>query len=409
MMKFLNRVREPRDIARILLGRPTRLEVKAKDTAAKAAKRAQRNARHEAMRLAKAAREAARLEAKQASKAARRERNHQARLAALPLIAPPRFAIDNIELTNRCPMRCVMCPRTNHMTRPQGFMTFDIFQRVIDELILVNPTAGRLGTYLHHFGESLLHPELDRFVAYAEHRGVRTMISVNPLAMKDAVIDRLIQSPPSYLMIALDGHDNESFARIRGVKNGYDLSVERLQRYLARKVKEKIPTHVEFSMVDFVENAESIRLLKGRWAAVEGIDAVVAKRFSAWDGSAAEINAYAPVPMTNEEARKHQALPSCELPWEKLSILWDGTVVPCCYDFDKKVVLGNIKEKTLSEIWNGEPMQALRAEFRSNRLENPLCRDCPKLYRLVRTADDEVPAALDAAADPVRGVLPEYA
>jgi hypothetical protein len=37
------------------------------------------------------------------------------------------FSIANIELTNRCPMRCVMCPRTHRMGRPQGYMNFDVF------------------------------------------------------------------------------------------------------------------------------------------------------------------------------------------------------------------------------------------------------------------------------------------
>jgi MoaA/NifB/PqqE/SkfB family radical SAM enzyme len=165
-------------------------------------------------------------------------------------------------------------------------------------------------------------------------------LSINPLAMKDRVIDALIQSPPSYLMIALDGHDDASFERIRGVPDAYDFSVERLHVYLARKVAAKVPTFVELGMIDFVENENSLHLLRDRWNGVKGIDNVTAKRFITWDGSAEEINAYAPQPMTNEEARKHFPVPSCHLPWETVSITWDGSVVPCCYDYDRKIVLG---------------------------------------------------------------------
>jgi radical SAM protein with 4Fe4S-binding SPASM domain len=218
--------------------------------------------------------------------------------------------------------------------------------------------------------------------------------------MKDKVIDLLISSPPSYLMIALDGHDNESFERIRGVRNAYNISVERLHRYLTRKVAAKAPTFVELGMIDFVENADSLHLLRDRWTSVEGIDSVTAKRFTAWDGSAEEINAYAPAPMTNEEARKHFMVPSCRLPWETLSITWDGSVVPCCYDYDRKVVLGNIGQQTLAEIWNGERMRALREEFRSNAVNNPLCRQCPKLYRTAKRLE---PKKASASALPTRG------
>ena len=39
------------------------------------------------------------------------------------------FGLHNIELTNRCPMRCVMCARTHGMTRAQGNMGFALFRR----------------------------------------------------------------------------------------------------------------------------------------------------------------------------------------------------------------------------------------------------------------------------------------
>jgi radical SAM protein with 4Fe4S-binding SPASM domain len=383
-MTTLSRIREPRDLARILLGRPTRAE------------------QEELARV----REVKRLAQEQEKAEARARRDQMLwelkywrSLAVKPVYAEPIFAIDNIELTNRCPMRCIMCPRTEHMTRAQGYMSFEVFKRVIDEFVAVNPEAARTkGAFLHHFGESLLHPEVGRFIRYAEESGVRVKLSINPLAMKDRVIDALIQSAPSYLMIALDGHDDASFERIRGVPDAYDFSVERLHVYLARKVAAKVPTFVELGMIDFVENENSLHLLRDRWAGVEGIDNVTAKRFITWDGSAEEINAYAPQPMTNEEARKHFPVPSCHLPWETVSVTWDGSVVPCCYDYDRKMVLGNVMQQTLTEIWNGPSMRALRTEFRSNAVENPLCRQCPKLYRTSKRmesseAEDGIAAA----------------
>ena len=386
-MIMFSRIREPRDVARIFLGRPTRAEQE------------ETTRRRERKRLAR--KETKKAEARAKRHQLNRELDYWKGLAERPVYAEPNFAIDNIELTNKCPMRCVMCPRTNHMTRAQGFMSFDIFKQVVDEFIEVNPEAARTrGAFLHHFGESLLHPEIDRFIRYAEENGVRVKLSVNPLAMKDRVIDLLIAAPPSYLMIALDGHDDESFERIRGVPNAYDFSVERLNLYLQRKMKANVSTFVELGMIDFGENEDSLHLLRDRWTGVEGIDSVTAKRFITWDGSVEEINAYSPPPVANDEARKHHVLPSCHLPWETISITWDGSVVPCCYDYDRRMVLGNVNHQTLTEIWNGEPMRSLREEFRSNAVNNPLCRQCPKLYSLSKwnePSDDEETSAADEA------------
>jgi len=55
-----------------------------------------------------------------------------------------------------------------------------------------------------------------------------------------------------------------------------------------------------------------------------------------------------------------------------LLVEWDGTVLPCCRDH---IVLGNLHETSLPEIWNGPAMQALRASFYSRELR-PHCARC---------------------------------
>ena len=62
-----------------------------------------------------------------------------------------------------------------------------------------------------------------------------------------------------------------------------------------------------------------------------------------------------------------------------MTITWNGEVVPCCYDYDNKYVVGNASSNTLNEIWRGERMTALRREFLSNQVTNSLCRSCPSL------------------------------
>lgn len=94
------------------------------------------------------------------------------------------YTIFNIELTNRCPFKCIMCARTHNMTRAQGLMDFDLFRKVIDEYVQDSPEQA-MGSecWMHHFGESLVHPEFDHFIAYASARGVFTALSLNPLCL----------------------------------------------------------------------------------------------------------------------------------------------------------------------------------------------------------------------------------
>jgi radical SAM protein with 4Fe4S-binding SPASM domain len=288
------------------------------------------------------------------------------------------FSIFNIELTNHCIMKCVMCPRTNNMSRALGYIDLDLFKKSIDELAESNPTFNlNQILWLHHFGESLLHPEFGKCIKYASGKNINSGLSINPIMLNDAVAEELLSARPHILYISLDGHDDKSFFKIRGVKNAYETSKKRLLSFLRKKIETNSTIKIVFSMIDFGLNSRSIELTRNYWETMPGIDTFLAKSFTTWDGSAFDVNNLI-------ENRDHSPLDKtavqCTWPWERMTILWDGDVVPCCFDYDKKYVLGNIKDSTLSDIWNSKRIQQLRQEFISNNVRNPLCINCERLY-----------------------------
>jgi radical SAM protein with 4Fe4S-binding SPASM domain len=287
------------------------------------------------------------------------------------------FSIFNIELTNHCIMKCVMCPRTGHMTRAQGYMDFGLYRRTIDELARSNHDFSKGNVlWLHHFGESLLHPEFSSFIHYASERNIRTGLSINPFMLTPRVRDLLLESKPGILYISLDGHDDASFEEIRGMPGAYETSKVRLQEFLGEKISRRVDTVVILSMIDFGLNRQSIELTRASWEKVTGIDSVLVKSYTSWNGSVTRINELAG-PGT---APSDRSSVRCTIPWDTMTITWDGDVVPCCFDYDKKYVLGNIGRSTLSEIWTDGPLERLRNEFISNNVQNPLCRNCERLY-----------------------------
>jgi len=283
-------------------------------------------------------------------------------------------------------MKCTMCARTYKMTRPQGFMDMVVFKKIIDEISgLDAPFIHREGFWLHHFGESLLHPEFDKMLRYCYEKGVKAGLSVNPLVMGKEIARKLIDARPNLLFFALDGHDDESFYKIRGVPNAYGKSKQNLLNFL--EIKKKVGSRIKtvVCMIDFPGNRDSINQMMDYWGKMEGIDEVILKPFTYWNGEVGEINRLVlkssksgdVVPV--EEKRAGRA--KCCTPWASMSIVWDGDVVPCCYDYDKKYILGNVKDSSLMEIWNGGKMQQLRKEFLSGNVKNPLCEKCPTLYQ----------------------------
>jgi radical SAM protein with 4Fe4S-binding SPASM domain len=67
----------------------------------------------------------------------------------------------------------------------------------------------------------------------------------------------------------------------------------------------------------------------------------------------------------------------CDLLYHKMYILYSGDVVLCCMDWRRQVILGNVREQTLREIWDGEKyhhFRRLHEEGRSEELD--LCATC---------------------------------
>ena len=295
---------------------------------------------------------------------------------------PAPFWIHNIELTNRCPFKCIMCPRTHTMTRDEGLMDFGLFQSVVDQMVYENRTRAparmkKETVWLHHFGESLVHPNFHEFSIYARYQGLNPGFSLNPLMLTTKVIDKLIEADPATVYISLDGHDNESFEKIRGVANAYEKSKDHLMDYLGRKVAAGSKTKVILSMIYFPLNADSIEKTTDHWSSLKGIDEFLRKPFETWDGTVNEINDLN-FSKPQHEARQRQL--KCMKPWYKMTVNWDGTVVACCYDHDKRYVLGDVSRQPLSDIWNGPEMQELRRQFITLDVKTSPCRSCEQLY-----------------------------
>jgi MoaA/NifB/PqqE/SkfB family radical SAM enzyme len=65
----------------------------------------------------------------------------------------------------------------------------------------------------------------------------------------------------------------------------------------------------------------------------------------------------------------------CIYPWIHLHTYPTGEAYPCCHAEMKPGVVGNCRTNTLAEIWNGAPMQKLRADM-LNETPNASCVRC---------------------------------
>lgn len=70
----------------------------------------------------------------------------------------------------------------------------------------------------------------------------------------------------------------------------------------------------------------------------------------------------------------------CILPFSQIVVRSEGKVSLCCNDAYGEYTLGDVREMSLLEIWNGNPFRNLRDQALQGRFSHPACRKCDMLY-----------------------------
>lgn len=268
-------------------------------------------------------------------------------------------AIDQIELTNRCPYTCIMCPRTSSMTRGLGDMSRGLFEKILGEI------AGRQNYVgLHHFGESLLHRDLPEFIASAREAGVLAGLSCNPPSLKPQLADRILKAGLANLLLSLDSLDDDHYRQIRGQAANFARADRHLRSLVNLRNSIGGSTTLTLQMIQLHHNTdEAERFLD--YCADVGVDRGVVIRLGRWDFDDTKVAG-----LGEWNSPLHDGY--CGKPISSVVVLWDGRVVPCCHDYDGDVVLGNLSVQTLDEIWNSKAAR----RFQTQSDDTELCRKC---------------------------------
>ena len=137
-----------------------------------------------------------------------------------------------IEATNDCNLKCIMCPRTSKMERELGYMDFDLFKKAIDEV-----EVGSV--HFSGLGEPLLHPQIKEMFAYARDKGLEVGLWTNGLNLDEGFSKQIIEREfVDYIIFGFDASSKETYAKVKGV-DLFDKAVENITRFLKLK-KEKV-------------------------------------------------------------------------------------------------------------------------------------------------------------------------
>lgn len=283
-----------------------------------------------------------------------------------------------IEPTTACNLRCPECPSgLRAFTRATGNLKTDFFRKIIDEL---HKKVFYLTFYFQ--GEPYINPAFLDMVSYAHKKGIYTATSTNAHFLNDNNARKTIESGLDRLIISIDGTTQDTYEAYR--KAGKLENVLQGARNVIKwkkELKSKTP-HIIFQFLVVKPNEHQIPDIY-QLAEELGADEVRLKTAQIYDyknGSPLiptidKYSRYAPQTDGTYQI-KNQLLNHCWKLWHSCVITWDGMVVPCCFDKDATYRLGDLKNTSFKDIWEGKMYQNFRKQLLKGRDTIDICTNC---------------------------------
>ena len=270
------------------------------------------------------------------------------------------------EVTDHCNAECIMCPRDLHKNaRPHGIMNLAKYKKSIDEVVAL----GCRQVVLTGFGEPLIDKRLEEKVAYAKSKGMRTYIISNASLLTKERSLRLINAGLDELRVSYYGMRKETYETVM-VGLEYDETMKNLQDFLDARVELGVKRpRFELNWLVLPENEGDTDAFREYWE--PRADAIeIWKPHNFGDGRSYRQR-YEEVAMKNTCGRPENG---------PLQIQWNGEVIPCCYDYNNQIILGNAFEQPVLEILNEDKYRLLRLAHGEKKFQLfPYCDQCDQL------------------------------
>ena len=263
-----------------------------------------------------------------------------------------------LENTNACNAHCTMCPRES-LTREKGFIDSALFEKILAE------TKGKKITKftVQGYGEPLLDKNFCRYIRrIKEELGCPTFTVSNASVITPELAAGIVASGLDKIKISFYGTNRKEYEAVHTPLK-YEKTVQGVHALVAARRAARSRMTIRLQYIGTLWRFVPFVL---QWAGKTSVGYNTLHNYG--DGRS-----------YNKTNGKAKPCPILSAPI--LQILWTGEVVPCCYDFNGTMVLGDLRHQTIEEIWHGRRYQAIREAHRTGDFRPwPLCIKCDKRF-----------------------------
>ncbi|MDP2303226.1 MAG: radical SAM protein [Ignavibacteria bacterium] len=269
----------------------------------------------------------------------------------------------SLELSSICNLTCIHCPSHNSefagVTRKHEHINYDLFMSLMDEIDLY----GKRQIALHKDGEPLIHPRivdiLERVKKNVPHE---VYLSTNGLTLNRKLCDLILANRIDIVNFSIGAGSGEFYEKVRG--KGFHKLIKNVHDFLNMVSESKWKPKVIVQIIELPEHQEmskEIKAFKKYWKNFD-VEIAVWKKLT-WG-------------VFENDGTFPYRYPCYSL-WNSFNINSNGLVTACCIDWKQELVIGNVYNRRIKEIWSDETLKELRLRH-INKEENEIdaCRTC---------------------------------
>ncbi|MGQ9628968.1 MAG: radical SAM protein [bacterium] len=296
-----------------------------------------------------------------------------------------------IEPTNMCNLRCKKCYYYTgsfaKFNSNRDKMDFQTFKKVIDDTFDVRRDVKVVIPYI---GEPFLHSDIMNMIRYIKGKDIELLISTNGVLLDNEKISDIVKLGVDSIVITIDGATPESYMESHGAKRGhFERVVKNIEDLVNTKRNYGSPITICINHVVRSGKEDEFNLLFERWSKYLGDVIITESKLSITTESS--LTGFITVKFEDKfMAPPYRGL--CVIPWNRAVVLASGDVVICdILYYGKHIVMGNVHESSIPEIWRGKKYMDFRKAFLEEYTgRNSLCGECESWYCIVNTYTEEI-------------------
>ncbi len=236
---------------------------------------------------------------------------------------------------------------------------------------------------LYNRGEPLLNRNIFEMISYCSSRNVATRMSSNLNLLDDSGAERMVQNGLDYLVVAMDGANQDTYARYR-VRGDLRVVVENVRRvvYWKHKLGSLTPRitlrvlltrYNEHELPDIRRIASELSVDNLLFFPMF-VDAAKKENIEEWLPRDENKSWYDYSEGSNSLSTTKRII--CPELWRRGVVNWDGSVYPCCF-VDTGQAYGNVREQSFRSLWNGPSfVKSRQALIGGDTTAGTICANC---------------------------------